>query len=431
MKTKTLLYAIFALICLSSSTLSAQWEPTAFTKSTWVLCQAENGNLIAADDNYPNMGGIYLSQDDGDSWDKADALDYSYTAFLVKDESIFMGGVGCNVAISHDNGETWSNLDFKTLLPDATDDYAIYAMEYHNGRIYASVLSMGVVYSEDNGVTWSLTDQESLWDEDEPENGGQWTYSLRSFNGSLYNIGAFGIWKYDETADLWTQVDDNWYGGGSVVVDNVLYISYNAGGIPHGIRYTTDFQDWGVMPIPAGSQTTIRTLEYYEGAFFIGHVHDAVYYTLDLGQTWTEYREDFPAFSPAPGLDLYGVPMNFVFDGETMYCGVFSGFDDVGGVFKTAVPENVLAVEGTQAVFKTLVYPNPAKNFVVFQMPVNEVNVGLLTITDALGRIQYSKIIGDDASNSTTVSTESWASGLYFFNLETNESKASGKFIVE
>lgn len=431
MKTKTLLYAIFALICFSSSTLNAQWEPTAFTKSTWVLCQAQNGNLIAADDNYPNMGGIYVSQDDGDSWAKADALDYSYTSFLVKDESIYMGGVDCNVAISHDNGETWSNVDFRALLPGVTDNNVIYAIEYHNGRIYASVLSLGVVYSEDNGVTWSLTDQESLWEEGEPDNGGQWTYNLRSYNGSLYNIGAFGIWKYDETADLWTQVDDYWYGGSSVVVNDVLYISYNAGGVPHGIRYTTDFEEWGVMPIPAGSQTTIRTIEYYEGAFFIGHVHDAVYYTLDLGQTWIEYREDFPAFSPAPGLDLYGVPMNFVFDGETMYCGVFSGFDEVAGVFKTSVPANVLNVEEAPSVFKTVVYPNPAKDFVIFQLPADLVSSGSLTITDALGRIQYSKTIGNDAINSTTVSTENWASGLYFYNLETNQSKASGKFIVE
>lgn len=61
MNKKTLFFAVVALLFSTTSVLKAQWEPTSFTHSTWVLCQAENGNLIAADDIYPDMGGIYLS----------------------------------------------------------------------------------------------------------------------------------------------------------------------------------------------------------------------------------------------------------------------------------------------------------------------------------------------------------------------------------
>lgn len=431
MKTKTLLFALIAILCFKTSILRAQWEPTGFTNSTWVLCQAQNGNLIAADDNYPNMGGIYLSQDQGESWEATNALNYSYTSYLVKDESIYMGGVDGNVAISHDNGQSWTNVEFRALFPGITDNNVIYAMEYHNGRIYASVLSLGVVYSEDNGVSWNLTDQESLWEVGNPENGGQWTYNLRSFNGKLYNVGAFGIWEYNEIEDLWSQVDNRWYGGSSVVVNDVFYVAYNAGGVPDGIRYTTDFQVWESMPLPVGSQTTIRILEYYRGAFFIGHVHDAVFYTIDHGQTWIDYREDFPAFSPAPALDLYGVPMNLVFDGETMFCGVFSGFDEVAGVFKAPVPDNLLNVKEMPVLNKPVLYPNPAKDFVVLQFSNAQQNRGSLTITDVLGKVQYNQTIGNEGGNTTTVSTDGWASGLYFFSIVTDGSAASGKFLVE
>ena len=431
MKTKTLLFALVAILCFNTSILTAQWEPTGFTNSTWVLCQAQNGNLIAADDNYPSMGGIYLSQDQGVSWEATNAIDYSYTSYLVKDESIYMGGVNGNVAISHDNGVTWTNVEFRALFPGISDNNAIYAMEYHNGRIYISVLSLGIVYSEDNGVTWNLTDQESLWEVGNPDNGGQWTYNLRSFNDKLYNIGAFGIWEYNENADLWSQVDNKWYGGSSVIVDNVLYIAYNAGGVPAGIRYTTDFQNWESMPLPAGSQTTIRVLEYYRGAFFMGHVHDAVFYTVDHGQTWIAYREDFPAFSPAPGVDLYGVPMNLVFDGETIFCGVFSGFEEVAGVFKAPVPEGLLNVNDMQDSNKPALYPNPAKDFVVLQFSNAEQNRGTLTITDVLGKVQYNKSIGNEGGSSTTISTDGWVSGLYFYSIVTDGSLATGKFIVE
>ncbi|WP_313110983.1 T9SS type A sorting domain-containing protein [Aequorivita sediminis] len=411
--------------------LVAQWESTNFEKNTWVLCQAANGNLIAAEDNYPDMGGIYLSQDEGDSWVKTTATDYSYTAHLVKDESIYMGGVECNVAISHDNGETWTNVHFKDVLPSATENNPIYAMEYHNGRVYASVLSIGVVYSEDDGVTWNLTDQESLWDEDNPENGGQWTYNLRSFNGALYNVSAFGIWKYDENQDLWTQVDDYWYGGSSLVVNDTFYVAYNAGGIPDAIRYTTDFQNWETMPIPAGLQTTVRILEYYEGAFFMGHVHDAVYYTVDHGQTWIDYREEFPSFSPAPGLDLYGVPMNFVFDGETMYCGVFSSFEDVGGVYKAPVPAEVLSVKELPSTLKAIVYPNPASDFVNLQLPKELGNKATLTITDVMGRVQYNKAIENGINSAITIPTKNWVSGVYLYKVEIGDSKTTGKFVIK
>lgn len=103
--------------------------------------------------------------------------------------------------------------------------------------------------------------------------------------GKLYNIGAFGIWEYDEDEDLWGNIDDRWYASSSLIVDDVLYVNYNASGIPDGVRYTTDLQSWEVMSIPEGVSTSIRFLEYYRGAFFMGHVDDAVFYTLDHGDT--------------------------------------------------------------------------------------------------------------------------------------------------
>lgn len=432
MKTKTLLFGLVALMSLNVSVVRAQWEPTGFTQSSvWVLCQAQNGNLIAADDIYPDMGGIYLSQNAGETWTKTNALDYSYTSHLVKDESVYLGGIECNVAISHNNGETWSNVDFKNLLPEASENTPIYAMEYHNGRIYAAVLSLGIAYSEDNGITWQLTDVESLLDEDDPENGGQWCYNLRSYKGKLYNVGAFGIWEYNEDADLWSNVDGTWYGGSTCIADDVFYVIYNAYGIPDGIRYTTDFQEWNVMQIPDEVSTSIRFIEYYKGAFFMGHVNDAIFYTLDKGETWVDYRENFPAFSPVPGVDLYGVPMNLVFAGDNMFCGVFSGFEDEGGVYRAAVPDEITDVKEIQALLQPHVYPNPANDFVLIQFPKGQENQGSLMITDVMGRVKYNKTIHNEGGNAISVSTKDWASGLYLYTIITGESKASGKFIVK
>lgn len=342
-----------------------------------------------------------------------------------------MGGVECNVAISNNNGETWINVDFQDVLPTATDNNPIYAMEYHNNRIYASVLTHGVVYSEDQGVTWHLTDQESLWETDNPENGGQWSYALQSFKGKLYNVSAFGIWEYNEVDDFWTKVDDRWYGSSTLVVDDVLYVIYNASGIPDGVRYTTNLQDWNSMNLPEGSTTSIRQMDYYQGAFFMGHVNDAVFYTLDHGETWTDYRENFPAFSPVPGLDLYGVPMSFVFNDDTLFCGVFSSFEDVGGVHRVALPDEVLGITEVTPSIQPNVYPNPARDFIKFQLPNELKSQESLMIKNLAGRVLHKETLGTQGNNTIEVSTKSWSPGVYIYNIIKGKTKTSGKFLVK
>lgn len=433
MKRKVLLFVLVAFTCLNASVLNAQWEPTSFTQSSvWVLCQTENGNFIAANDLYPEMGGIYLSADEGNSWEKCVVSDHSYTSHLVQGQSVYLGGVDCNIAITHDNGETWANSNFKELLPGVSSDHSIYAMEYHNGRIYAAVLTFGVAYSDNDGVDWYLTDRESLLDVNDPEAGGQWCYNLRSYNDKLYNIGAYGIYEYDEIADLWTKLDDQMYGSSSVVVNDVMYISYNAAGLPSGIRYTTDFQTWEVMPIPDGASTSIRFLEYYNGAFIIGHVEEAIFYTLDHGETWIEYRDNFPKFSPVPGLDIYGVPMGVVMKDDKIFCGVFSGFEEIQGVYWAPLPEELLTtINQYSDPALTVAYPNPAQDIVWLQLPAGKKMQGLVQIMDITGKIKHEQIILSGDNNKIAISTSNWASGAYFYILKTDEHVSSGKFIVE
>src|SRR5690606_5887848 len=130
------------------------------------------------------------------------------------------------------------------------------------------------------------------------------------------------------------------------------------------------------------------------------------------------------------GLTIYGTPMNLVFDGDSMYCGVFSPIEGVGGVFRAPVPEG-LGINEMQISPQPVLYPNPAKDFVTLQFPKEQLNNGALIITDVLGRQTYNKSIRTGDGNSITVSTESWSSGLYFYNIVLGKSKTSGKFIVE
>jgi len=161
----------------------------------------------------------------------------------------------------------------------------------------------------------------------------------------------------------------------------------------------------------------------------MGHVNDAVFYSQDHGQNWTEYREDFPLFSPVPGVDLYGVPMNFVFSEDTMFVGVFSAFEDVGGVYSAPVPEDILSVNQNSNALQVKVYPNPAVDFITIDFP--QKTQGQLVIRDITGKSILKKSFENNPTNSITIETDTWSSGLYLYSIQDKATKTSGKFLIK
>lgn len=404
----------------------AQWTPTDFKENIWILCQTSNGNLLAANDIYPDLGTIFISKDEGNSWSETTATPYGYTAFLVTDDAVYMGGTDRTVAISHDNGDNWVTSTFWHLFPDADPSEPIYAIEAHNDRIYVSLLAYGIVYSDDKGETWHLTDRDSLLDPNNPDNGGQWTYDLQSFNGKLYNIGAFGIWEYNEEEDQWSHINGDWYSYKALVVDDLMYIVYNAPGLPYGIRYTRDFVDWEIMPIPEEASTSVGFLQEHQGALFMGHVEETVYYTLDQGQNWIPYKEGFPYFSPIPELYFYGVPMNFVFLEDSMLVGVFSGFEDVAGVYRAPIP-TLLNIEEMTNFTNAIVYPNPTSDWITLKSENTNTLPTQLSIYDVLGRkvkeLKYAQ------QRTQMIDVSDLAAGVYFLRVQDDDRIQSIKFI--
>ncbi|MDL2227265.1 T9SS type A sorting domain-containing protein [Bacteroidales bacterium OttesenSCG-928-K03] len=440
MMKKSTLISIFLMGIISLNfnlALSQQWKPANFPEaSTWTICKTANGNIIAAVDKYPdNNGKLYISKDNAGSWEECNVAGYNYSAYVVVENSVYMGGLFGNIAISHDNGETWtlSNLS-EAIGENITDSYPIYAMEYHNERIYASVLYLGIAYSEDWGETWVMTDRESLLLEN-PEDGGQWCYGLRAYKGKLYNLAAFGIWTYDEDSDLWNMINDAWYNSGAVVHNDILYVNHNAHGIPQAIRYTSDGENWTVMNIPDGLSTSVRVLDFYGDALFIGHVIDGVWYTLDNGETWIDFKDDFPGYSPIPELTFYDCPMGFVFADGNIICSVFSSRGDGLGVIIAPIPDNiVVGIEKQEfdSNVKFTVYPNPTNNLITINIDLNESANVALNITDIHGRTIFSKPVAVASGEyRESVSVKGWAPGLYFYNLQYNNKIYTDKFIVK
>lgn len=413
----------------SFSNLSAQWAPTSFPKpSAWDICQTSQGDLIVASSDFYNYQGLYISKDEGETWGECTAANRSYTAHAILGDYIFFGGVDGYIARSADGGNSWDEISIQHLFPEVEFyDDPIYAMVFHNDRLYVSILYWGIAYSDDMGDTWTLTDYESLQDADEPDNGGQWTYSFSSFKGSLYAIGAFGIWQYDESADHWTKVDDLWYCGDSFVLDGALYVIHNAYGLPQGIRYTTDMVNWAIVPMPENISTSIRVVRPYHGALFLGHTSDGIFYTTDMGESWIDFSDGFSGELLGENYFVFDTPMNFAFTDNYVVAPVFTLAEEAIGVYRAPIPDELITngvLDNLALSNPMVVYPNPFTNLINIAIPegmVGDLDVQLMDIT---GRILISQKVAAQ-SGIIPLETSSLTKGMYVISIQQGGSKFS------
>ncbi|MDD4848508.1 MAG: hypothetical protein PHR53_07080, partial [Bacteroidales bacterium] len=299
------------LLCLTFGILSAQWTPTSFPENEfpYKITKSSDGTLMVT--TYPGTGGyIYMSKNQGSTWQIADVEGAVYTSIANIGDTLFFGGRGSKVARTADNGTTWELFSFEQIYNAPDDD--MYALTYHNNKLYAAVFGLGICYSEDRGETWQETDRESLIVSYQVD--GRNTYTMQSFKGKLYAIGANGIWVLNDNDQTWTLQRETWFSGNSLIHNDKLYISYVIQNGENGIEFTEDGETW--QPIPNNDSLPsfdIRGFQSDGENIFVGTFSDGVYYTPDEGVTWIE-TEDWPPYYEVPGVVTFlSIPMDFCF----------------------------------------------------------------------------------------------------------------------
>lgn len=441
----TKIYSIFIktfclLVALCTFTVSnaQSWVKKFDLTGANAVFVGAGGNIIASNYYYDYegndivyLGGIYYSQDQGETWTKCDVRDFNYSRFFQVDDYIFALGEGCNIARSKDDGITWEILNYAYALKGIVDDKALeygiaYASVYHNKRLYiGDGNGGGVLYSEDYGETWQLTDRESLKFNLYGDEVLDTYYDMAVNNDEILLFGVYMIYRYDIENDKWILLrnDSNFmgvpvtYGNKLICGRGIINYDMNAS----FLEYTEDGgRTWGTLPRPEGeANNAIRTTATDQVNLYVGIQMGEMYYTKDLGENWTIISDGLPyTVNPEHGTKVYEHVVSLDLDSDYLYVAVYdepwSG-STLSGVYRYKISELPQASVGTITNDAHKVFFND--NNLCLARPAN---IAIYNITGALVSA---------SNNCNCLNLDNLANGVYIYEICDANTRTTGKFI--
>lgn len=336
----TLLFVSFA-----SHHAYAKWEQIKTLPATHTVYVAPNGNIICTDFQFDFSGGIYYSEDQGETWNKADVEDYAYNGIIEAGEYIFASGEYCHIARSRDNGVTWELLNYAYMLTDVIEEKAVdgdmaYAIAYYNDKLFiADINGGGAMYSEDFGETWTFTDRESLMYNTGYGLAIDTFYDFNINDGRLLLFGAYFVYRLNEDNYTWELLrnDSNFMGvtadcNGNLVCGRSIM---NENPSSPFLEYTADGgSTWNVVPRPYGViDNNIRAMHAYGNNLITCTMSKGIYYTNDMGENWTNISEGLPYWeNPDNSIRVYEIPIAMDSDDDYLYLAIYDEPNSGGGL---------------------------------------------------------------------------------------------------
>lgn len=122
--------------------------------------------------------------------------------------------------------------------------------------------------------------------------------------------------------------------------------------------------------------------------------------------------------------------------GQDIYIAFHHNANDMFILYITDVilTEGPVTVEETNTVNIASAYPSPANTNTTIAYSLPENTDVTITVTDVTGKVVYTENLGNQAAglNRTTLNTENWSSGMYFYTISTaNGSSATDKISVQ
>ncbi|MDR1112812.1 MAG: T9SS type A sorting domain-containing protein [Bacteroidales bacterium] len=306
---------------------------------------------------------------------------------------------------------------YKIVLPDNGYNYTISGYLYDS---YTSTYTVNakVAYSTNGGSSWSV-DYDSYTSNTSVLGGDTVCFRVQpSSSGAMGTyLLTIAMTRESLTSDRYETNNT----GGEAYQLPVSFSGRTATVQTYGsnIHNAADM-DYYKIVLPSGNNYAVS-----------GQLHDAnnslftldakVAYSIDNGNSWSEYQDTY--------IVANGGSLTIINGGEILFR-VKANNDGETGTYLLEI--NVLQTTGIAEATKEhsfTVYPNPAKDYVVFDFSKIQIPVTHITVSDAQGRILTNTAV--NTPSQITVTVKDWATGLYFIQCQTGEGVITRKFMVK
>jgi len=257
-----------------STNFGQTWAHTLSINSTIFYSLAVSGNIVFAGASAVNSNSVYLSTDNGMTWNPTSLANQYINALAFgspPDNNIYAGTEFHGVFKSSDRGQTWvqTSLNYNGIT--------VLTVLCLPGRVLAGTYEWGVSQSTDNGVTWNQLPIYAQVVSSLAQSAGSGPASLKLWAGSLESL----YWSPDE-GSTWSRYPlfDGVGADALLVLGQQRVLAANGAGVTIS---NDNGETWFYHPMFGGRES----LAAAGGWLYAGSLDDVLGRSSDSGTTWS------------------------------------------------------------------------------------------------------------------------------------------------
>jgi hypothetical protein len=395
---------IVVLTLVLSVRAESQWRQSGQYLGYVKFVIIDSANLLAG-----GWQGVFLSTDKGASWSPTSINRYVSCLTLV-DRILYAACDDNFLYASTNHGASWYKANTSSKFPDPYYVKSIVAMPDGNGgSIFFASNGPGIYTSPDKGTTWNYL---------VPWLYGTWVDMLAVSGPNLLAASARGILLSTDMGRTWANVNSQTQFLTLLVQEGSVYASgYNGlyRSSDNGVSWTF------ICSSPAGPP--VSSLALRGSYFFAGVTGASIYLSMDGGHIWRIVQ---------PWVGTTPIVFNcLTLLGDTIMVGT-----DLR-IWRRSLREQLTSIERSRPMFEDTFslcqnYPNPFNPSTEITYAVPRGSRVVLTIADALGRVQAVLVDGEKPAGTYSVSwnASQLPSGTYFYRLQAGDFVETRKMIL-
>ena len=333
-------------------------------------------------------------------------------------------GSGGRIYKTADGGVTWTQQG-STLFANANSFLNIVHMfDLNNGWAQGDPINgeFEMYTTTNGGTTWTAVPGANIPNPVSGEFGTVDVYTTVGNNIIYFGTNKGRVFKSTDAGVTWTvtgnttltQVEDLAFSSptnGIIIQGDDLMKTTDGGTTWTAVAYTGKIYGNDLKFVPGTGNTYVST-----GAGDVALGLSGSSYSKDGGLTWVDYDNGFQRTA----LDFFSPTVGYAGGFSSATTGMFK--------FTGTVVSGINNSEFSKAVS---VFPNPSKGVFSIEMPSTLEKAASINVTDALGRVVYSKNEKLNGAYNGQIDLSNLGKGVYMLNIKTGENISMRKLVIE